>query len=306
MSSRSEPEQKRVKFDFEVTFSNGGALQAQDFRLDIDSDTISDAALADYVEQDLRLLMVERIRILNKQIIAEKHKRTQSATTRAGTVDFVDLSQTVEDGMITYPGLPPPVITDHLTREASREIYAPGTEFSIRSISMVANTGTYLDTPAHRYESGTDVADLALARVANVVGVVVRASSVRAVTSQHFSGIDVTGKAVLVQTGWDRHWRTDTYHVDSPHLTAEAAVHLIEHGAVAVGIDSLNIDDTRDRIRPVHSALLKAGIPIIEHLCNLSSLPDRGFRFFAVPVKVRTMGSFPVRAFAVIDESRSN
>lgn len=298
MSDANRVAQKRVRFDFEITFSNGGGLQGQDFRLDLDGDDISDAALADYITRDMRLLMVGGVKILRKQIIIEPHKRRSPG---AGGARFVDLSHAVEHGMTTYKGLPAPAITDFMTREASRKSYAPGTEFNIAAISMVANTGTYLDTPFHRYEGGKDLSQLDLARVADLQGVVIRALDARAVTPEYFANVDVRGKAVLLHTGWDRHWRTDAYHVDSPYLTADAASYLIDQGAAVVGIDSLNIDDTRDTTRPVHSALLAAEIPIIEHMCNLQALPPQAFRFFAVPVKVRGMGTFPVRAFALLD-----
>lgn len=217
---------------------------------------------------------------------------------------LIDLSHTVEDGMITYKGLPTPVICDYLTREASREIYAEGTQFHIGKIEMVANTGTYLDSPFHRYPDGADLSELPLSSLANLDAVVVRASqnSRRAIDQTFFEGIDLAGKAVLVETGWDRHWRTDRYFEGHPFLTADAAHYLVHSRAALVGIDSLNIDDTADLSRPVHSALLAAQIPIIEHLCNLSALPGRGFKFFAVPVKVKNFGTFPVRAFAVLDE----
>jgi len=299
MPGTTESIQRRVKFDFEIEFSNGGGIQGQDFRLDIEGDDISDAALADYIVKDMRLLMVGTVRILRKQVFLEKHKRAKPAVGAVAS-GFVDLSHTIESGMVTYKGIPGPRIEDFLTREDSRKHYAPGTEFHIASISMVANTGTYLDTPFHRFAGAGDLADLALARSANIEAVVVRAVGARAVTADHFSSIDVRGKAVLVQTGWDRHWRTDAYFIDSPYLTADAARYLIDHGAAIVGIDSLNIDDTRDKTRPVHSLLLKAEIQIVEHLCNLESLPDTRLRFFAVPVKVRGMGTFPVRAFAIV------
>lgn len=299
MPKPSESIHRRVKFDFEIEFSNGGGIQGQDFRLDLEGDDISDAALADYIVKDMRLLMVDTVRILRKQVIVEKHKRVKSPD-GAVAAALVDLSHTIEDGMVTYKGMPSPRIEDFLTRVDSRKSYAPGTEFHIASISMVANTGTYLDTPFHRFEGAGDLADHELARSADLEAVVVRAVGARAVTADHFSGIDVRGKAVLVETDWDRHWRTDAYFVDSPYLTADAARHLIDHGAVLVGIDSLNIDDTRDKTRPVHSMLLKAEIPIVEHLCNLESLPDTRLRFYAVPVKVRGMGTFPVRAFAIV------
>jgi arylformamidase len=215
---------------------------------------------------------------------------------------LIDVSHVIESGMITYKGLPAPFLCDYLSREASRKVYAPGTEFHIGKIEMVANTGTYLDAPFHRFADGDDVADLPLEKVAHLSGVVVRIDPAagRAVTRDAFAGLNVRGKAVLVQTGWDRHWRTDQYFEGHPFLTAGAAAFLAEAGASLVGIDSLNIDDTADLTRPVHTALLGAGIPIAEHLTGLARLPDDDFRFFAVPVKVRGMGTFPVRAFGLV------
>jgi kynurenine formamidase len=213
---------------------------------------------------------------------------------------LVDLSHTVEDGMITYRGIPAPVIGDYLSRAESRRRYAPGTEFHIGKIEMAGNTGTYLDSPFHRYPDGLDLAALPLERLALLDAVVVRApwSAGRAVEAAAFAGRDVQGKAVLVHTGWDRHWRTERYFEGHPFLTEPAARHLADAGVTLVGIDSLNIDDTADGHRPVHTILLGAGIPIVEHLCGLEQLPDSGFRFSAVAVKVKGCGSFPVRAFA--------
>jgi kynurenine formamidase len=216
---------------------------------------------------------------------------------------FIDLSHTIEDGMITYKGLPAPLICDHLSREASRAVYAPGTEFQIGRITMVANTGTYIDSPFHRYADGADIADFELAAIASLDGLVVDVTGMsgRAIGRSAFTALDVRGKAVLVRTGWDAHWRTDAYFEGHPFLTADAARHLRDAGARLVGIDSLNIDDTADAARPVHTTLLGAGIPIVEHLCNLGALPASGFRFSAVPPKVRGIGTFPVRAFAIFD-----
>jgi arylformamidase len=211
---------------------------------------------------------------------------------------LIDVSHTVESGMITYKGLPAPLVCDYLSREASKQLYAPGTEFHIGRIDMVANTGTYLDAPFHRFADGTDIAGLQLEQLADLDAIVVRAEG-RTVTRAAFERLDVRGKAVLVQTGWDAHWRTDQYFEGHPFLTNDAAEWLTAAGAVLVGIDSLNIDDTADLSRPVHTTLLGAGIPIVEHLCGLDRLPDAGFRFFAVPVKVRGMGTFPVRAFGL-------
>jgi kynurenine formamidase len=212
----------------------------------------------------------------------------------------VDLSHTVEDGMITYKGLPAPVICDYLSREQSRSRYAPGTEFQIAKIEMVANTGTYLDSPFHRFADGGDLAALTLDRLAGLDGVLVHAAAggARAIDARAFAGLDVRGRAVLVHTGWDAHWRTDRYFEGHPFLTEGAAAHLVNGGAALVGIDSLNIDDTDDLRRPAHTLLLGAGIPIVEHLCGLDQLPDAGFRFSAVPVKMKGCGSFPVRAYA--------
>jgi kynurenine formamidase len=216
---------------------------------------------------------------------------------------FVDVSHTVEHGLITYRGLPAPVICDYLSREDSRRLYAAGTEFHIGRIEMVANTGTYLDSPFHRYEEGSDLSQLALASLADLDGVVVNAAGTpgRALGRAVFGDTDVEGKAVLVHTGWDAHWRTESYFEGHPFLTEDAAGFLADEGAALVGIDSYNIDDTADGRRPVHSILLGADIPIVEHMCDLGRLPLEGFKFFAVPVKVKGFGTFPVRAFAVIE-----
>ncbi|HYE14302.1 MAG TPA: cyclase family protein [Pyrinomonadaceae bacterium] len=215
---------------------------------------------------------------------------------------LVDLSHVVEHGLVTYRGLPAPVISDHLSREESRKLYAGGTEFHIGRIEMVANTGTYLDSPFHRYEDGDDLSGLALSSLADLDGVVVKADGARgrAVGRDAFDGLDVRGKAVLVHTGWDAHWKTERYFEGHPFLTEEAAESLAGGGAALVGIDSYNIDDTADGRRPAHSVLLRAGVPIVEHMCGLGRLPREGFKFFAVPVKVRGLGTFPVRAFAVV------
>lgn len=217
---------------------------------------------------------------------------------------LVDLSHVVEAGMITYKGLPAPVLCDYLSREASRGIYAPGTEFQIGRIDMVANTGTYVDAPFHRFSHGADLAELPLAALADLPAVVARCTgrpgrAIDAAALRHALGTHALhGRAVLVHTGWSRHWRTDRYFEGHPFLTADAAVLLRDAGAAFVGIDSHNIDDTDDGTRPVHTTLLGAGIPIGEHLTALDAVPDHGFRFSAVPVKVRGMGTFPVRAYA--------
>lgn len=213
---------------------------------------------------------------------------------------FVDLSHPIEHGMVTYPGLPGPIISAHLSREASCSEYAEGVEFHIGRIDMVANTGTYLDSPFHRYADGADLAGLDLAVLADLEAVVVRDQG-SAIAPAAFHHLDVAGKAVLVDTGWSRHWATPAYLSDNPYLTDEAAAWLAEAGPALVGIDSLNIDDTRDDRRPAHSRLLAVGVPIVEHLTGLAGLPDTGARFFAVPPAVRGFGTFPVRAFALVD-----
>ena len=215
---------------------------------------------------------------------------------------LVDLSHPIEPGMVTYPGLPGPVVSDFLGREASRGHYAEGTTFHIARIRMVANTGTYVDAPFHRFANGKDIGSLPLERLADLEGVVIDAgTSPRALEAELFAGRTLAGKAVLVRTGWDAHWRTPRYFEGHPHLTRAAAEYLAGAGPALVGIDSLNIDDTEDGVRPAHTLLLSAGIPVVEHLCNLGSLPSAGFRVHCVPAPFLRLGSFPVRAYAVLD-----
>jgi arylformamidase len=215
---------------------------------------------------------------------------------------LIDLSHTIEDGMITYKGLPAPVICDYLSRERSRDFYEPGTEFQIGKIEMVANTGTYIDCPFHRYADGDDLSQVELRKFAKLDGVVVRYDYTKglAIDKSTFENIDVKGKAVLVYTNWSRFWRTDKYFENHPFITEGGAIYLRDQGAVLVGIDSHNIDDTRTKSRPTHSILLKANILICEHMCNLHQLPDKGFTFNAVPPKFKGVGTFPVRAYAEV------
>jgi len=216
---------------------------------------------------------------------------------------LIDLSHVIEHDMITFKGLPGPHICDYWTREASAAKYDDGSSFQIGRIDMVANTGTYVDSPFHRYAEGKDLSELRLESLADLDGLVVRQPYEQglAIDVAAFDGLEVRGKAVLVHTGWDRHWRTETYFTKHPFLTAAAAEWLVAGGAAFVGIDSHNIDDTAQRSRPVHTTLLGANIPIGEHLTNLGALPDHGFRFSAVPPKIKGMGTFPVRAWARID-----
>jgi arylformamidase len=215
---------------------------------------------------------------------------------------IVDLSHEIVDGMTTHPGIPPPSISTFLTHEASAARYAPGTTFEIGRIDLVANTGTYLDTPAHRFAGRPGLADLALERIVDLEGVLVdcRGATELAIGPNAFRGVDVRGRAVLVATGWDAHWGTPAYLSDNPFLTAAAAEFLVESGAALVGIDSLNVDSLADPRRPAHTAILAAGIPLVEHLTGLGALPPTGWRFFAVPPRVRGMATFPVRAFAIV------
>ncbi|WP_433531494.1 cyclase family protein [Micromonospora sp. CA-263727] len=312
-------DQWRVQFDAEVSFANGGALTAEGFRLDIPGDRIDDADLAALFVRHLGLLMVAEVRIRNKTIIEEAHKggravaatRSASKPSSGGTAGtagrrLFELSHVITDGMTTLPGWPAPRIGEWLTREASRERYAPGTEFQVARIDMIANTGTYLDTPAHRYADGADLAGTALDRLADLPGLVVRLpAGTRAVDRLLLAPYDVAGKAVLLHTGWDVHFGTDRYAApEAPYLTGDGARALVDAGAALVGIDSINIDDmgpTAAGERPAHSLLLAAGIPIVEHLTGLDALPPAGFRFTAAPPMVAQMGTFPVRAFATFD-----
>lgn len=212
----------------------------------------------------------------------------------------IDLSHTVEHGMITYKGLPAPIICDFLSREASKQKYAEGTTFHMGKIEMISNTGTYVDAPFHRYEHGKDLSELPLESLVDLEGIVFRVKpDQKAIGPEVFGKADVRGKAVLIHTGWARHWRTDQYFEGHPYLTEAAGIWLREQKAAFAGIDSLNMDGTATGARPVHTVLLGADIPICEHLCNLEKLPDSGFRFHAAPVKVKGFGTFPVRAYAI-------
>jgi kynurenine formamidase len=293
--------QKRVKFDFEFFFTNGGSIKGEDFRLDIEGDDISDKALVDSVITDMRLLMVGETRILNKEIITEAHKR-KSPSTENNKKILIDLSHTIEDGMITYKGLPAPIVCDYLSREDSKQHYKEGTTFQIGKIEMVGNTGTYIDCPFHRYENGKDLSDVELERFAELdaIKISIPFTESKAITKAHLENHEIRNRAVLIHTGWDVHWNTDQYFENNPYLTAEAAEYLRDCEVNLVGIDSHNIDDTAHNSRPVHTILLGADILIVEHMCNLDALPSDGFVFNAVPPKFKGVGTFPVRAFARI------
>lgn len=292
---------KRVKFDFSMSFTNGGGIQGQDFRLDIAGDDISDQELATYLVEDMRLLMVGEVHILNKEIITEPHKR-RPVNDPNRPCQLIDLSHTIEHGLITYKGLPAPIICDYLSREKSKEIYAEGTQFQIGKIEMVSNTGTYLDCPFHRYEDGADLSQIELEQFTDLPGLVVRVphQQTKAIDETFFANHELRGRAVLVHTGWDEYWNSDPYFENHPYLTAGAAAYLQKCGVKLVGIDSMNIDNTQSNTRPVHSTLLGANILIVEHLCNLALIPNEGFTFSAIPPKFKGVGTFPVRALAKI------
>lgn len=216
---------------------------------------------------------------------------------------IIDLSHTIEEGLFTYPGLPAPVFTPYLTREKSRSVYAPGTEFAMDIITMIGNTGTYIDSPYHRYADGADLAALDINTLVDLRAEVFHLSDAheRGIHPDVFGDRDISGAAVLLNTGWDRFFGSEEYAVDAPFLTEAGAKHLVESGVALVGIDSVNIDDTQSGgHRPAHSLLLAAGIHVVEHLTNLGQLPEQGATFTAVPPKIKNFGTFPVRAFAQI------
>ncbi|MBT1688778.1 cyclase family protein [Dawidia soli] len=293
--------EKRVAFDFEIFFTNGGGIKGEGFRLDIAGDDISDQALADYIVADMRLLMVGETKILNKQILTEPHKRKAIDAATRGPL-LIDLSHTIEHGLVTYKGLPAPVICDYLSRAESRERYAPGTEFQIARIDMVANTGTYLDCPFHRFEHGKDLSEITLESFTDLDGIVISVphSETLAVTLDHVRHHEIRRRAVLIHTGWAEHWNTEKYYEHHPYVTPEAAAYLRDCNVALVGIDSHNIDNTAGNDRPVHTTLLGADILIVEHLCNLHLLPHEGFTFSAVPPRFKGVGTFPVRAMAKV------
>jgi len=287
---------KRVVFDFEIEFTNGGGIQGQDFRLDIEGEEITDKELADYIVKDLQLLMVGKVNIVNKHYISEKHKRKPINA----PVDekLIDLSHTIFDGLVTYKGLPAPIVCDYLSRENSRKIYEEGAEFQIGKIEMITNTGTYIDCPFHRYEHGKDLSEIGLERFADLDAITIEAVNVQEVGVEFFTEKEIRNKAVIIHTGWSKHWNTELYFENHPFVTREAAEYLRDCQVKLVGIDSHNIDDTRGKSRPVHTILLGAEILILEHLCNLDQLPESNYQLSAVPPKFKGVGTFPVRAFA--------
>ncbi len=294
----------RAIFDFVVTFTNGGHLRGEGFRLDLPRPDASDEEIGALLVAHLGLLMVGGVELRNLRRVQEPHRGSRGVPrASSGGRRLVDLSHPIHHGLVTYPGLPAPEISEHLSREASAGKYAPGVTFQIGRISLVANTGTYLDSPWHRYADGADLAGLPLEVLVELEGVLLRATGTgrRAIDVLALAPLEVRGKAVLLHTGWDVHFGTGSYGKDAPFLTDAGAGWLVEQGAALVGIDSINIDDMGDAARPAHSRLLAAGIPIVEHLRGLDQLPASGFRFSAVPPRIRGLGTFPVRAYAVVD-----
>ncbi|MBJ7336559.1 MAG: cyclase family protein [Mycolicibacterium sp.] len=280
------------------------------FRLDLPDGDLDDAAIGRILVSHLGLALVEAVELRDLRIVDEPHRGSRGVApvpaNRGAPSRVVDLSHPIRAGLITYPGLPAPVIEPHLTREASRARYAPGTEFAMDVITMIGNTGTYLDSPFHRYADGKDLAGLDLATLVGLRAEVFHLTDAwdadrRGIRAETLADRDVRGAAVLLHTGWDRHFGTAEYGVGAPFLTADGARHLIDAGAVLVGIDSVNIDDTESGgERPAHTLLLGAGIRVVEHLTNLVALPPRGARFTAAPPAVEGFGTFPVRAFAEV------
>jgi len=296
----------RASFDAAVTFSNGGDLTVHGFRVDVPSPDIDQEGIAALFAAALGLLMTDTVELQNVSIFAEPHKGTRGGpadrgpgTPAAGGL-LVELSHVIRAGMITYPGLPGPAITPYLTREASRERYAPGTEFAIDQLTMVGNTGTYLDSPYHRFSGGADLAAIPLTRTVSVPAVVVRVTGAqqRGITVGELAAMEVRGKAVLLHTGDDVRFGTPQYAEDGHFLSRDGAAWLARQDPAIVGIDSVNIDDVADTERPAHTVLLAAGIPVVEHLTGLEQLPPAGASFTAVPLRIESFGTVCVRAFA--------
>jgi arylformamidase len=296
----------RAAFDAQVTFSNGGDLAVHGFRVDVPGADIGEAGIAALFVASLGLLLTDTVELRNVKVFAEPHKGTRGGPADRGERTpgpggrLVELSHVIRPGMVTYPGIPGPAITPYLTREASRSQYAPGTEFAIDRLSMIGNTGTYLDAPYHRFPDGPDLAAVPLARTAGLPAVVVRVTGIkqRQIGVGALAALDVRGKAVLLHTGDDARFGTPQYAEDAHFLTRDGAAWLAGQEPALVGIDAVNIDDTADRERPAHTLLLAAGIPVIEHLTGLGQLPPAGATFTAVPLPIQGMGTVPVRAFA--------
>jgi arylformamidase len=298
----------RAHFDFVIQFANSGDLTGNGFRLDLPAKDIDEAAIGRLLVAHLGLALVDTVELSGLRIVEEPHRGSRgvaAARTEAPSV-VVDLSHPIREGMVTYPGLPAPVITPHLTREDSRSKYAEGTEFAMDVITMIGNTGTYLDSPFHRYADGRDLAGLNLSTLVGLRAEVFHLADSwngerRGIRAETLADRDLRGAAVLLHTGWDVHFGTPRYGSGAPFLTADGARYLIDAGAVLVGIDSVNIDDTESGgERPAHTLLLGAGVHVVEHLTNLTAVPPQGASFTAAPPAVEGFGTFPVRAFATL------
>jgi arylformamidase len=296
----------RAHFDAQVEFANGGGLTANGFRLDLPSKDVDEQTIGRLFVQHLGLALVGTVQLTNLEIVEERHRGSRGVEvvlpSSAGR-RFVELSHVIREGLVTYPGLPAPTIAPYLTREDSKSRYAPGTQFAMDIITLIGNTGTYLDSPWHRYEGGTDLAGLGLETLVDLPTEVFHLDDAveRGIPAAALWDRDVAGKAVLLHTGWDRHFSAPSYATGAPYLAPDGVDYLVEQGVVLVGIDSLNIDNTEGTgERPAHTRLLAAGIHVVEHLTNLGSLPASGARFTATPPLIEGFGTFPVRAFATL------
>lgn len=303
----------RAHFDFSISFANGGGITGDGFRIDLPRPEMTEAEIGALLVHHLGLALVSDVQLRGLRIVEEPHRGSRGVAAEAPPATrtrVIDLSHPIEAGLVTYPGLPAPVITPHLTREASREKYAPGTEFAMDVITMIGNTGTYLDAPFHRYADGGDLASLDLSSLVDLPAEAFHlrdswTSERRGIAAATLADRDLRGAAVLLDTGWSSRFGTPEYGVGAPFLTAEGARFLVDAGVRLVGIDSLNIDDVESGgERPAHSILLAAGVHVVEHLTGLDAVPARGARFTAAPPAIRGFGTFPVRAFATVPASR--
>lgn len=302
----------RAHFDFTIAFANGGGMQGEGFRLDLPRPDLTAEEIATLLVRHLGLALVSDVELRDLRIVEEAHRgsRGVEVPSEPGAEErVIDLSHPIEAGMITYPGLPAPTITPFLTREASRERYAPGTEFAMDTLTMIGNTGTYLDAPAHRYADGADLAGLDLGTLVGLPAEVFHlrdawTAEQRGIRAATLADRDLRGAAVLLDTGWSRHFGTPRYAEGSPFLTGDGARFLVDSGVRLVGIDAINIDDIESGgERPAHSILLAAGVHVVEHLTGLDAVPSRGARFTAAPPAIRGFATFPVRAFATVPPS---
>ncbi len=300
----------RAVFDARIQFVNGGSLTAERFRMDLPTTDPSEDEIARLLVEHLGLALVGEVRLERVQIVEEQHRGSRGIASlvpaaRDAAYRLVDLSHTIREGLVTYPGVPAPSFTPHLTREEAVGKYAPGTTFVMDIVTLPGNTGTYLDTAFHRYEGGADLADLALETLVDLPTEVFHLADAtsRGIPATVFYDRDVRGKAVLLHTGWDQRFGTPGYGDPAPFLTEDGVHHLAEQGALLVGIDSINIDDTTAEAqgeRPAHTVFLASGIHVVEHLTGLAALPPSGALLTVVPPKVEGFGTFPVRAFAKV------